>query len=83
MKTLLQNHLLGLTLTLGEEGVVSFLLAHSSSCYSTCQLKRVVAGVEDLPSCYQVKPSLEVEVGVLAHLKEVVAAAKRLILEVS
>lgn len=60
---------------------MSFLLVHSSSCYLTCQLKRVAAGVEDLTSWFQVEPLLEVEVGVLAHLKEVVVAMG-LILEV-
>lgn len=41
----------------------------------------MAAGVEDLTSWFQVEPLLEVEVGVLAHLKEVVVAMG-LILEV-
>lgn len=81
MKILIQNHLLGLTVALGEEGEESFLLVHSSSCYSTYHAKRTVVAEEALFSYFQVESWLEGEVGALAHLKEVVVA-KELILEV-
>lgn len=80
MKILIQNHLLGLTVALGEEGEESFLLVHSSSHYSTYCAKRAVVA-EALISYFQVESWLEGEVGALAHLKEVVVA-KELILEV-
>lgn len=75
------NYLLGLTVALGEEGEESFLLVHSSSCYSTYHAKRTVVAEEALISYFQVESWLEGEVGALAHLKEVVVA-KELILEV-